>query len=564
MTSGTARADRFLACALAAFVLAVYTLTFQGFPALVDAEIEFQSTSALARTGSFALGGTPEGDALVAHARESAPGSFAVVPGTDGRFYAWYGPGQALVGVPFHFVGQWAAHVWPGLEARNAQLSHMGVARSEAWSHLLVGWRNPLLGALTAALVFVIARRLGASRRASMLAGLAYAFTTFAWAQACATLDDVQATFFAALAVDAVLALRVSERARATAMQLSIALSMMVLTRIALLPLAVVLLAAAWLARRGKPDRVSVAVVAGGAFAIALAWLAWFDAARFGSPFETGYGAAVRGGLFSGSPLTAFFGLLASPGRGLLWFAPAFVIGIVGARRMSKHGDAAFARLVLAAALMVFLPLAFLRAWHGAWTFGPRYMLPWLPIALGSVAIAIDRGGARLRAAAIALCVLGFAVQVPGVLVDTAAYHDLALQAASVDWPDGGLPTADAREHEEQRFERSLWSARYQPALVQARILSTKLSAATREAWSEEDSTQLFGVTAERSIRPMHERERGFLHLAWVDLHQRLGAPAWPGPLIAALLILAGVVLAQAGRRDAARERAQGIGTFFR
>ena len=57
--------DRLVAGAVCLVLLAIYTATFVGLPDNPDAEVEFQTTSALVRNHSFALGGTPEADAIV-------------------------------------------------------------------------------------------------------------------------------------------------------------------------------------------------------------------------------------------------------------------------------------------------------------------------------------------------------------------------------------------------------------------------------------------------------------------------------------------------------------------
>lgn len=60
------REDRLAAWSVFALLLAVFVATMNGLPTVPDAEVEFQTTSALARTGRAALGGTPEAEALIA------------------------------------------------------------------------------------------------------------------------------------------------------------------------------------------------------------------------------------------------------------------------------------------------------------------------------------------------------------------------------------------------------------------------------------------------------------------------------------------------------------------
>ena len=192
--------DRWLIRGLFLLLLALYTATFTGAPENPDAEVEYQTTSSLARRGRLDLGGTPEAEALMAATPLGRAGQgFGVAPGGPGRedrFYSWFGVGQAFAGLPFWWAGAALARLFPELEEAHRATEFFGVPRSEYFQHLFVGWRNPLLAALTASLVLACARLAGASARSACAAALAYGVATFAWPQARSTLSDVQATLF--------------------------------------------------------------------------------------------------------------------------------------------------------------------------------------------------------------------------------------------------------------------------------------------------------------------------------------------------------------------------------
>src|SRR5262245_22767147 len=99
--------DRTFAWAVFCLLLAAYLATFSGLPDNPDAEVEFQTASALARRGSFALGGTPEAEAIVGIVHQGRQG-FNVRRGGPGRekeFFSWSGIGQGLVALPFYELG---------------------------------------------------------------------------------------------------------------------------------------------------------------------------------------------------------------------------------------------------------------------------------------------------------------------------------------------------------------------------------------------------------------------------------------------------------------------------
>ena len=62
----------------------------------------------------------------------------------------------------------------------------------------------------------------------------------------------------------------------------------------------------------------------------------------------------------------------------------------------------------------------------------------------------------------------------------------------------------------------------------------------------EYDPGQLYFEPSDVVLAPTHDRDKGFRHLAWVDLDQRLGGRVWPGLSIA--LVLIGLGVAQISR----------------
>ncbi|HJO27460.1 MAG: hypothetical protein CMK00_01055 [Planctomycetes bacterium] len=558
--------DGRLALAVLALLLAVYTASFTGLPEVSDGEIEFQTTSALARGGGLAIGGTPEAERILEEARrlESSPGAFPVARGVTGadsegeRWYAWFGPGQALVGLPFYGLGRLLSALYPDIEARHAATTRYGAPRSEYFPHLLVGWRNPLLTALTGALLFLCARHLGTSRRSAFAAALLWGLTTFAWPQARSTLSDVQASFLLFLAFHGILRLRallvsLSPVGWGPPLQTGLALGAAVLTRVASIPAAGALcVIALWVlhsCRRGSSSpapagtRWAFPRLALGLSPFVVCFML-LNQLRHGSPFETGYGPALDG-FFGFSIPRALAGLFLSPGRGLLFLAPTTLLLLPALTRLRRDGD----RLCLGSLFImtpaVLAPVVTSAAWHGAWSFGPRYLLPLLPfIALG-MALGIERlrQGAFGRRLVVLLALVGLLVQLGGVLVDHATHHDLATRAARLHWetpPD--TPEADA---DLARFERIQWDPGFAAPAAHWRILRHRLSLGSDDFPTE----QIFGIQEAQRLTPIHERDRGWNHLAWVDFSTRLGGSPWPPLALVLALALGGLGLA-AGKLD--------------
>jgi hypothetical protein len=135
---------------------------------------------------------------------------------------------------------------------------------------------------------------------------------------------------------------------------------------------------------RGRRSAVLLAARGGAAVAVCTGVWLWYNHARFGSPLQFGY--AEEG--FKTPFLTGSFGLLASPGRGLIFYSPLSAVGLIGmvslALRKSQIRwiDAG----ILAICLFYFALYSTWGAFEGGWCWGPRFLLPFLPLLhLGAV-----------------------------------------------------------------------------------------------------------------------------------------------------------------------------------
>jgi hypothetical protein len=126
----------------------------------------------------------------------------------------------------------------------------------------------------------------------------------------------------------------------------------------------------------------------------------------------------------------ALYGLTLSPGKGLIVFAPPVLAGLAGLALLARRRPAeAVVCAVLPAAFV--LIYSFDASWHGGACWGPRYLLPALPLAVlpvGALANALWRIRAR-AAGQIGLGLLGLLlfsggiVQVAGLSIDPVRYY---------------------------------------------------------------------------------------------------------------------------------------------
>jgi hypothetical protein len=181
----------------------------------------------------------------------------------------------------------------------------------------------------------------------------------------------------------------------------------------AVAPFALLPLLAAPKAASAASRGARVAAAALGSVAPLAIWLAG-EYARFGGPFR-GYG----GEAFSYPFLEGAARLLLLPNKGLLFFFPAIVVALVEAARRLRgsrlpggvDAEAGASRLEVLAGC---LPLAVLVAmaapwwaWHGVAGWGPRLVVPGIPLVAALAACAVERWrpsrGRLLVAASLAL-----------------------------------------------------------------------------------------------------------------------------------------------------------------
>jgi hypothetical protein len=190
--------------------------------------------------------------------------------------------------------------------------------------------------------------------------------------------------------------------------------------------------------------------------------VAIYNVARFGSALETGYGdEATR---LTTAPWVGLAGLLISPGKGILWYAPPLLLAIVGWRALARRRcDVAGLALAVGAGPLLLASVYY--QWHGGGSWGPRLLLPILPVALLGAGEVLERARRGMRSALVAtgvVAVAGGLVVALAALVPFDRYH-------SEVWPDPEAP-------DPERFAAMVWTPSASPLAVHLR----SLPAATR------------------------------------------------------------------------------------
>lgn len=322
-------------------------------------------------------------------------------------FHSRYGVAPSLLAVPF------LAPVWPFRTTIGA--AGLDAAASLTWA----------AGAGLAAWAFLrLARAL--RPRASPFWAPAFLAGTFLWPYAADSYTEPWAA--AALALGAAGLLRGSSGP----MRAGLAAGLGTLAAALLKPMLWVLAPAVVLAALARDrDRPGLPRAAAGAVAILVPGLAGalaLNRALYGRATDFGYGYV---GLPFDHPLAeGLIGLLVSPGRGLLLFAPVAVLAPFVFRKLSNPAR------VLCGILPLVLLLVAARwfSWHGASCWGPRLLLPGLPL-LAAPAVLLP------RAVVFAAVGAGVAVNALGVFAAPGAfitYAEMLGGPATARWPRAG------------------------------------------------------------------------------------------------------------------------------
>ena len=202
-----------------------------------------------------------------------------------------------------------------------------------------------------------------------------------------------------------------------------------VLTKSSLIVVAPLCLLPLFLAVVGRPFRAGVfrpfAAAASGFIPAFCVWL-YFEVVRFGRPF-----ASYAGESFSHPVWDGAWRLLAGPNEGLVLFCPASILIAVAwwRARRARSGDwlpLATVSLVLAALLAIAAPWW---AWHGDFGWGPRLLIPVVPLIAACAARELCDWPRQASAAVLAGAVL---VNVPPLV-----QHPIAVTTYQLacDWP---------------------------------------------------------------------------------------------------------------------------------
>lgn len=473
--------------------LGLYGLTFHGFVDIEDVEVSYQSTRNLVENGSLAIGDTELGRKII---RER----FYVVEGADG-YYPVYPLVQLLLPLPFYLGGKALAPV-----ARE---------KPEDIVRMVYSTTNVFAGAFTCLAVFLLSRSLRFSVRIALGCTLLTGTCTMLWAYAQSSFPDTILSFFFCASTYCLVRGFIGGMERpdqqtgklpASTSQSSWLVAAGALHALAALvrPVGFLLfLPAVFYLRHGNRS----------------SWLSFFlpvvilitlvgslDLVAFDRPLAASYAASAWNNppVLTHSYTLSLLGLLLSDGGGLFMLSPILSLAVLGfpsfLRRWPHEG-----KLLLGQFSTLVLFFAGFAGWYGGWSWGPRYLLPCVPLLGVLVGHWLLSKGRWRRVLTVGLVVISLWIQMLSVAVP----HRIYMTAVS-------LPGGDLTQF--------FFYTRFSPVLVHQRILVDKLTGGD-DIYSLRDLLHLPDDRTFDATRIPHEEisrySRGFDHFAWIRVYKK-------------------------------------------
>lgn len=331
-----------------------------------------------------------------------------VIQGVGHRFYAAHDIGYSLIALPL------------------SALLRLHTIGQGAWNFLTT-LIDPFFGAATLMVFAAFCRQLVASRSAVLVATAVAGLTTPIWVYAHTSFDAMPTAFFVLLSAYALWRFRDRPRMGWIALSSASAGIAVLIREDSALYVAVAGLWVLYLAvQRSNVRRFRYLAAAAVPLAVAAAVTLWYDAARFGSITDSGHANDPQTGATT-PILHGAAALLASPGKGLLFFAPTILLALWGLRQLRVI--APDLTVVVIASLLAYVAfMGRLNNWSGAEAWGPRFLIPILPLSLLPMVTVFAKWRALAlpcRALLALIVTVGFFVQVPGVLTEGVAVDRL-------------------------------------------------------------------------------------------------------------------------------------------
>jgi hypothetical protein len=383
---------RAISIAIFFFFWGFYLFTGHGIISSSDGIINFLTVRSLVETHSFAL--DLDCDAVQQYAQV----------GNDGQCYSKYDVGMAITSLPLYLVGRlFSGPAPPDYDALSLP-------------RLFVSTLNQFVTAATCTIIYLIGFHLTGSCRRALELTFLYGLTTIAWPYA--------TTYFSQPLIGLLLLTAfyqlLSRYNKLSVLLAGVTLGLALLTRIDAFPLVFLigLYALYKFRQRMQSWREIIVSLSLLALPIVLSFVAILvlNQWRYGKLIHNTY--ASEG--WTGDFWQGIYGLLFSPGRGIIFYSPLVLLGVPGLWMLWQKGLKSESGLIMGLILIQVMTYAFWWTWDGGWVWGPRFLVSTQPFLIIGLQPWLEKD--RLRPMLVILAMLGFSIQLIGVTTSPLVY----------------------------------------------------------------------------------------------------------------------------------------------
>ena len=374
------------------FFLSIYILITGGRIPSSDGMTMFYVTQGIVERGELSV---PSGNATL---------------GPDGKLYSKYGIGQSLVALPFYLLGKGASALAP------EKLQDL-LIRS------VVSLTNAFIGAAACLAFFLLAIRLGLSPGVGFWLTISFGVASFFIPYTKSFLSEPLQTLCLLLAVYGVFRFNQVEKPSLLIMAGSFC-GLGMITKPAFIINVFILgiyFLAIWWSQKKDENKWRQLFYFGLPVVVGLLVVLWYNFARYGGIFETGYGQEATMAGFSTPLYVGLYGLLLSSGKGFFWFTP---VAILEFACLSKFSQQHRSEAILFVGLFVINVLFYAQfnSWAGDGSWGGRYMVPVIPFVLLPIGVLLQTGQRNIKRWFGILLITGILVQIAGVSIYFGTY----------------------------------------------------------------------------------------------------------------------------------------------
>ncbi|MFH1313275.1 MAG: hypothetical protein ABIJ00_08605 [Candidatus Eisenbacteria bacterium] len=415
------------------FFLALFAVTTAGHIYTIDGYLNYSVTKSMASRAAIEI-----------------PKFMMTVEGLGGRHYSKLGVGQSLVSLPFYGMGSLVERIAPGnplfrVYSGNFEFPHgddlisakpqtlIKTSDEDGARVFFTALTNAVVAAGLCVLFWMLLRSFGISSGLAFGGTLLLGFATPLWVY---SRDLFAEPVFACCLVATFYLLRepgaVGEHRNLVFAGLASSLG--ILARMSFAPI-VVIFAVYLIFRSGNLRAGSRRALTYGLYCLpGIMIVAILNLTRFGGLTLTGYHTAFDKG-FSAPLGRGLFWNLASSYRGILLYAPPVLLFVAG---FASFGRKYRAELVLIASIAIYVFVVYSKwwAWHGGWCWGPRFLLPIIPLLILPGIVVMSerpRWGIPLG---ILLGAVGFVVQLGAILINYTAAYSYWIKIGRLDWAE--------------------------------------------------------------------------------------------------------------------------------